>query len=556
MKKILLVLLSCHSSLCLGAEPTGGVKVTLSMAAPGALELRYDLPPGCTRLDFMNAGIKPNPAAVIRKQWTPLDQCAEAGPEGISIKDSTCTSARFSVPTSDRRVDRVYPWAQPIDRGIYSHTSAFAVMPSCGPVSWVFDAGAGRIVVDGAPLGARSEHGPATPDIHYAPVIFLQDKFAAGADPFLHRDTRIEKWATDALQRDLRQIEANYRKQMHGLEGATPFLLTVAVPKGQGGWGDVANRKTMRLNYPISPSPAQQTKLKLYVAHEAAHVFQASEANERWKDEITLINEGGAELLAWLTSAQLGWKDRAALTTQIEDALNKCLIEVGDNRYASVERRGWGKTPYDCGLAMHVLGLAGRAHPTNLNHVLRDYYLDAKQGRPTDFAKAIECGKERGCAAQWLPRMLSGPETLPQVIHAYAAKTGLVQPATELSPNMLKVVGRRTFGALMEHDCKGQISIYQEDEASRIGQVDRCATLRENMAVVAVEGFSLLTRPEAVPALLKACRENGHTVLGLEDGSKVTIPCNDSIPAPRRLYAVNADRLFKRLGLTLPVQRK
>ncbi len=546
MKKILLVLLSLHSGLSL-AEPRAGVKATLGMTTPDALELRYDLPAGCTRVDFANEGIRPQAAAAMRKDWKALDGCGEVGPNGIVLKDAACTSVRIHVPAFERPIDRVYPWAQQIEGGMFSHTSAFALAGACGPVDWTFSSSAGSVVVDGKPGGPTLSVGHATPYIQYAPVIFLHGDVGKGGHR--HIDSRVAPAFTRLIERDLEQTYANFRKRMPGLNFPMPYVLTVAAGTGQRWQSDLSNRRTMRLSLPVAPTTIQEAKFRYTVTHEAAHSLQAQEFDERWKDEITPIKEGGAEFLAWLSEAQLGRKDRAWLIDHAEATLNRCLIAIGDTNYAKTNDRNWGRAPYDCGFTMHLLGLAGRQTSADPSLVMRDYYRDADQGRATDFARALECGDKRGCSARWLPRMLAGDETLPALMRDFATQTRVLRAGDTPRPAALELIGRTSFANLMAYDCKGQLSIYNEETSMRIGSVQRCATLRENMNVVAAEGLPLLTNAQAAPAMLKACRDTGKTTLGMDDGTRLEIPCNDTVKAPPPLYAIDPERLFKRLGL-------
>lgn len=551
MKKLLAALgLAFCSNVCFAQAPAT-VTATVSLETTQALELRYDLPPGCTALRFANVGITAAAATSMRRDWTPIDDCGEIDSQGVRLKNAACSSVRFRVPAVERDLDRVYPWAHPLDRGIYSHTSAFAVEPGCGAMQWRFRA-PGFVVVDGAPSGRLAERSQQHKRIDYVPVVLMEQEAGNAAGEQLHIDSRFSADAQAFLKDSMRSVSGFYAKAFPGLPFPRPYVVTV-VSSTAGHWrGDVANRSTLRLMLGASPSHEEQADLRTFIAHEFAHQLQPVELNDRWKEEEALIKEGGAEFLGWLASAQLGWMDRASLGRVVDRALNRCLVAVGAKSWGKTANRHWGRAPYDCGMALHVLALAARPAKQPAALVLRDYYRSAEIGRQTDFARALECGEQAACEPKWLRRLLGSDEKFGAVIAEYGASTGLLTPAAAWPAEQIAAVAQSVLGALMASDCGGAVSIYRYPDKARIGSVGACKTLREGMVVVAAEGVPLFASRAGVAGLLEACRTGGKTTLGLQDGTQLALACDAQLGAPDALYTVDIDRLLERLGIKPP----
>lgn len=546
MKKALLLLLLAAFGLC-----QAQITATIRMDSASALELRYDLPRGCQALVFNNQGIRPRSAAAMRHDWSVLDNCGELNAEGIKLKGEACTSVRVRIPASAQDLDRVYPWAYPLGGALYSHTSAFAVQPTCGPVSWAFEATGGRVVVNGETTGSRAQRA-AAPEVDYMPVFFLEGLAAPGEQAGQLIDARFPRPTAAALRHSVDSVYAHYRRSMPGLDFTQPYLVAVTSPMRGQMRGDVAG-KTMRLMLPAAPTASEQINANYLIAHEAAHLLQSEVFNDQWK-ELTIIKEGGADFLSWLTGDQLGWRSRADAADTIANAVNNCLIALGQHNWSKFEERNWNRTPYNCGLALHVLALADRNSKTAPMLLLRDYYRDAKQGRSTDLARALECGTSANCTPRWLPRFLGPDESFHSVMKDYAEKTGLLASAPVLTTQQVPPLARHLFAALMARDCGGELSFYSETDSFLVAQVKRCKNLREGMAVVKAQGASLFTDPASVNGLVQACHGAGKATLGLADGTNVEVECDDSLPVVPVLYTIDVARLHARLGIEAPVR--
>lgn len=528
------------------------VTASLSMNKPAELELRYDVPVSCAKLEFANSGINPVAAAAIRKDWTIVDNCARF--DGASIQlNGACSTVRLRVPAVVRDIDRVYPWAHLIDKGIYAHTSAYALAPSCGPVQWQFAAPGGAVVVDGQPLGEEARVGSSNAGIAYAPLVFLGKPLRSGPGAMLHIDSGFAPPAVAFLNETMRAIRTEYAARLPGIPFPAPFIVAVPNNGGKRWRGDVANRNTMRLMLSPSPSEAEQQQLKFFLAHEIGHLLQPPSLNDVWKDETTIITEGGAEFLSWIVNAQLGWMSPSELTMKLEGSINSCLVTTANKSWTSTPSRHWARIPYQCGLAFHVIALGGTPRRSDASLALRSYYRDAGRGAQTDFAMALEChGQSKTCLPRWLPRLFRSDVSVAQVFAEHAAVSSYLRPIAHWQPEQVAMVARSALGKLMESDCDGQVSMFSDPGAARIGPVSKCTTFREGMVVVKAEGLPLFNGRAAVLALAKACGTSKSASLTLADGKEIRVRCAENFYIPAVLYSVKLSRLVEQLNVKLP----
>jgi hypothetical protein len=530
------LLLACAPAVAHAAAP---VHATVTMRDPAALEVSYTIPPACTALEFRSADMPPGAVAELRSDWRAADDCTALEGGRIVRKQAACTTLRLRVPATTRNVDRIYPWAYPVEKGLFVHTSAYAVTDACGAVDWTFEAPGGTVVVDGVMSAERSTHAAGAVADHM-PVVLVQEPFQAMRGSRVHADARFTPQTLQLLDATVAGAARQLAHDLPGIPFSVPF--TVASATTPPGWrGDVPNRTVLRLSFPPAPGPAQEAVLHRFIPHEMAHLLQPVDWNDAWQADESTLGEGGAEFLRVATTTQLGWLDHAALKDELEKAVNGCVLAADGKPWKAMRNRGRGPNPYNCGLAFYAIGLSAAGKDSALTR-LRDYNRAARQGERTDFAQAIECGGDKDCRPSWLPR-LAGSEPLDAVLLDYARQPGALLRVTDtLSPALVKVLALRHVAQLMQADCGGAVSMYEEDAGPRIAAGPRCGALRPDMVIVRAEGLPLFEDARAVKASVAACQASGKTVLGLRDGTSVTVPCGAGASLPTHVFAVDEAR--------------
>ncbi|MES2017687.1 MAG: hypothetical protein V4484_14445 [Pseudomonadota bacterium] len=517
-----------------------GVTATLSLASADTLSIRYDIPASCQALTFVNGGIRPQDAQAMRANWRASDDCASIDGKGMQRSGATCEALQFTVPASTLQLDRVYPWAFPMGGAIYSHTSAFEVDTSCGPVTWKFSAPKGTVVLNGAAYPDNVSAASA----QWLPVIFMERPHTGRS----YVDARLSKPTSAFVSDTVQRTFDLYGRLLPGLDVDSAFVAITLSQDPRSFGGDVAAHSTIRLSVPASLPAPMEMDIHGYLAHEVAHMHQPMKWNDSWRDQ-PMIDEGGADLLRWIALAQLAWADQAYLKQYMDTAFNGCLIAAQGNSWNATAERGWGKAPYQCGLAFHAIGLAARSAQAPATTVLRDYYRAGRSGAATDFASALECGAKAGCHARWLNR-IAGAEPVAAVFSDYARSGGFLKVADTASTTVLEPVMRDVIGQLMRIDCHGQVSFYDNPGMLLIGPVGQCAVLREGMSIVTAQGQPLYAGVAVIASVLDACAGKGAVSLGLKDGTAIELGCSAaSVRAPAELFEVDVARLRTLLGV-------
>lgn len=513
------------------------------MREPNALEVSYQIPPTCSALEFKNEGFRPDIAASLRGDWQAADECTEFDGKQIRRKNASCSALRLRVPATTRMVDRVYPWAYPIEDGLYAHTVAFAVTEACGKVDWSFVVPDGTVVIDGRMMAERGYRTAAEGGGDGIPTVLIREPFASNAAPRVHASRKFSPSTLGTLNSAVASIEGELKKALPGLEFSVPFIVASASEPGHY-WGDVANRTVMRLSFPPTPGPEQEQLLTSFVTHEMAHLTQPSNWDDRWREDGATLTEGGAEFLRLAIVARLGWLDRAALQIELDKAVNDCVLAAEGKPWKTMRNRNWGTNPYHCGLVFYIIGLASNPVSERPFLKLRNYYARARQGEHTEFAQAIECGAITTCKPRWISRF-AGKEPLEAVLMDYARRPdSLLRATSEWSVDLTKQIAFRHLGTLMRADCMGNISMYREANSARIADGPPCSTLRPDMVIIKAEGVPMFDDISAVRASVRACQERGKTVLGLRDGRSVIVACARDVSIPSQLYSVRIEKFL------------
>ena len=523
------------------------VTVHLQLTAANALDVSYHVPKTCTTLTFLNHETLPQFGKEIRAAWQALDDCASVNGETITKTNQTCSNLRFRVPASKKVFDRVSPGSFPVGEGLFVNTTNYAVGDQCGKVAYHFSA-AGSIAFKGQLFQKEATY--QEPDAQYMPLLLLQKQIAIknGAisyfDPALAEENRL------LLQNSAEQAIDFYRRALPDLHFRTPILAATAVNDGGyfSYWGDAGDVMRLALyNWPSPATPEADARLRKFVWHEFAHRFQPSSTIVKLGRDPFIV-EGGADYLRWvggIKNKQLGVKEAEQ---EINTALSNCISKTGDSSWKSLPETltHRGSFPYECGLALHVMGLAARQNNSDALQQMNDYYLALDKGESIEFAQAIECGKDKDCTPSWLPKLL-GDQPLKATWSAFFVETQLAKVS---GPNREQIADlqRQAFASLMQTDCMGNISFRRNPHDFSIEAIPACKVLREGMQINEIENLPLFTDILVVDEMNRACETRGKVSLGLVNGEKIFVACKTPFALPT-YYAVDMPRLLRKHNL-------
>jgi hypothetical protein len=528
-------------SLALTTVPAwaDGVSVTVSLAAPDALEVSYELPAACRQLPFLKDG--PD-AQTIRSRWQPLSDCGSAGGDTLTRSAASCPQLRFRVPATTDKVSG-YPGSFPAGQAIYAHMSNYAVGPQCGPVRY-------RYAAPGSIETARTRFEQDAPADGDAPALLFPARLAADRKDLDYFDPALSTVAVGQIRTVADGTASFLQAAMPKAVFKRPIIAaTLAVePGGPNIGGNAGDLLLLSLfNWPQQPAPQYQRLMNKLVAHEMSHRFQLRDAVEVYPDA-RLINEGGAEFLRWTISLRQGWLTPQQAAQELDDALADCMLGTGSRSWRELSQReiGGAHLEYTCGLPAYVYAMAARQGKGTPYARMDEFYQQLRNGAQPDFAQAMECGPAP-CTPRVLPAILGQGRPMREQWAAVLAQTGLATPRaptqSQTDAMMLQAVTQ-----LVREDCGGKRSMTPTPETILVYTLPSCASVRADIEVVQVEGLPLFGGSAALPAIVDACAKRHSVQLGLKQGARLDVACRAPYEVTRHMYAADMDKITRALA--------
>ncbi len=528
-----LALLTAHA-----AALAGGVAVTVRLAAPDALEVRYALPPGCQRLTFLKDGPS---AAKIRAHWQAQGGDGIAGGDTLERGAASGPVLRFRVPATSDKVSG-YPGSAPVGRALYVHMSNYAVGPECGAVSYRYASG-GSIETAGALFHGEVQSGED------APALLFPTRRAVDANGLDYFDPALSPAAVAQIRSVASGTASFLRGAMPHAVFKRPIIAAALAsepggPNIAGSAGDVLMLSL--INWPAAPAPEHQRLMNKLVAHEMSHRFQMRDAVDGYADA-RLIHEGGAEFLRWSVALRRGWLTPQQAGAELDEALAACVLVAGERSWRALPARmkagNWME--YTCGLPAYVYALAARQGNGSPYARIDAFYQQLRAGAKPDFAQAIECGAAP-CKLRVLPAVLDQPGPMHEGWAAMLADTGL---ATPRAPNQSEINSMMTqaLSQLIKEDCGGDSSITPTPDSALVDTLKACQTVLANVEVVRAEGLPLFGGTQALPAVVAACASRKEVALGLKDGATLRMGCRAPYQVTPYFYAANMAKIVEQL---------
>ncbi|MBC3907862.1 hypothetical protein [Undibacterium umbellatum] len=545
--KFLRLGLATFACLLFQQSQAADVTVHLKLISPEKLEVSYQLPQSCDVIPFLNHETLPKFGGEIRARWQAVDDCGTADGTTLTKTNKACSGLRFDVPAASKFYDRVSPGSFPMGEGMYVNTTSYAVSDKCGSVGYQFSA-PGSIAFKGQLFQETASYDAY--DGQYMAVLLLKKQISSKAGVISYFNPALGEKNIQLLQNIADQAVDFYYQALPDVGFRKP-ILAATVAQNDGGpsfWGDAGDVLRLALyNWPEHPNPDSDGRLRKFVWHEFAHRFQPPSAKER-EQHAPYIVEGGAEYLRWTASLKTRWVSPEDAASELGTAISNCIFVAGEYSWKTLPQNlaASGSVPYDCGLALHVMGLAVRQNDGSPLQQMNDYYRAFETGNTNSFEQAIECGKKKECTPQWLPKLM-GEQPMSTVWPEFLASTQLAKPAP-LPTTQYAKIQRMAFATLMEEDCNRNISFYTEKDAFVVGEIKGCGLFKSGMSVHEMDGKKIFGSSLLVDDMVRACKASGKVSLGLKNGESIAVPCKGAFKLPQ-FYAVDMKRLMQKLDL-------
>lgn len=547
MMKFLPVIFATSACLLFQQSHAADVTVHLKLIPPQKLEVSYQLPQTCDALPFLNEETLPKFGSEIRAAWQAMDDCGTADGTTLTKTNKACSGLRFNIPATSKFYDRVSPGSFPMGEGMYVNTTSYAVSDKCGTVGYQFSA-PGSIAFKGQLFEETASYDAY--DGQYMAVLLLRKQISSKAGIISYFNPALGAENIQLLQTVASQAVDFYHQALPDVTFRKPILAATVEQDGgvPGFWGDAGDVLRLALyNWPERPTPDTDERLRKFVWHEFAHRFQAPSAKEK-EQRAPFIGEGGAEYLRWTASLKTKWTSPEDAATELSTAISNCLSRTAGYSWKTLPKKlaASGAVPYECGLALHVMGLAARQNDGSALQQMNDYYHGFETGEMTSFEQAMECGKKKNCTPLWLPKLM-GDQAMSTAWPEFFASTQIAKPSPP-PPTQYANIQRMAFSALMEENCNGNASFYTGKDAFLVGEIKGCKLFSEGMQIDEMEGKKLFGSLLLVDEMTQACISRGEVNLGLKNGVKLAVPCKGRFKIPQ-FYAVDMNRLMQKLDL-------
>ncbi len=509
--------------------------ITISPLDKNHIQVEYKLPKECKEASLQER--YEGRAASLRKDWKAMDNCSVLTNGDTLTLPKNCSTSRFSVPMSTAFIDRVEPFAYPMDDlGVRIHTGTFGLNNKCGTTTWVFKSPKGSVVDES---GIYTKQFKASLNeknyLNYTGIYLSYKHIPKNRQQVFTKNVPAElaKTINDGQQ----LLSDYYKKNYSSIPFNRPFLLVDNIPdqNGFGAQAEVTSPHMIRIGY-VGWSTKNILDTQFLQAHEYAHLLQS----RKNAPSSHLFNEGGAEFISLMASYHLGWINKQTFSENISSAIQSC-ISLSDNKQWDHIKNAFGRIPYDCGLVMHLLALANRHQSDSAEQVLEKYYLSNQDD--THFASAIECGSQPECAPTFMAEFMGNQKPISSVITTTLDQLKLVTQISYASPNdHTGAAMRAAFSTLMMEDCNGT-DFYTQQNYFQTGDMLVCKNLPKKGIFTSVDGINYFSHPnEAIDAQNIGCGTKQKITLSDDKALKLEIPCTKL--TAKTYYSIDTDKLL------------
>lgn len=549
------LLLVAFAAITSSIASESNIRINFSIADSQKLRVRYDIPPVCNFISFVDQ--REITHERLRKSWKPLTSCQDLNQRGIQVTaGSSCQHIEFEIQPQVIQLDRIYPPAFPVGKdGVLVHTGIFSVAGDCGKIGFVFSPPDGGIVLTGLERSSDRDQvidAISTSWVDRSYIYIGRAKPTSHAGSLLIQDDSLPTWLQTRTKEALAKISGFYQNRLQDFKTPTMIITHSKNEKAtrSGFHGDVTANRLVRLSFFNQPSdqPKEDGLIDIYsfISHEFVHLIQ-SRKFLNYADPY--LSEGGAEMLGLLVLRHLSLIDNDSFAHRIEEALNGCLIEIGDNLWNKNSYRNSGRVPYNCGLTYHAISLALRCNRSeNALQALLRAYTEAKDSSPNEFIQLLACcGKGKHCPAEQVHALFSDK------MHFYSGMAHLLNQLDiakkvniqELLHRYRSILVTVMFRLIQEDDCNGRIGFWTRDNSIEIDPALKCTNLKPGQKITRLESFSPFSEPlKAAQAVADACKTKEHIGVEAENGEKLTLKCKNSYQPPASLFSISASKLI------------
>jgi hypothetical protein len=362
-------------------------------------------------------------------------------------------------------------------------------------------------------------------------------------------DPQLPAWIVQDLQSSMGQFLRYYSQRTGFNLHSKPLVYFPFVPiaysySAKGGVLPGQVRLALAGQYWSAQNAENSERFLELLAHEDAHFWNADlfvpqiDAGGSW------LHEGGADAWAARALLNLGYITRERYFQIVTEALNRCVLGLGDiplNKSDDMQRF---RNPYDCGSTIGLLTEAAveKAHGDyDLFTFWSVMFRNAGGGRysPDMYFGLLNSMSAVPAIGPFVSSVVGTTiNNIDQGFRQAFTSVGMHLNAADGPSWFSAALGERALRFLAAHDCgEGHSMVSSLYDSVRIDGSDACHSLKQSNLYEAAGTFNLISDgSKAYDFIFESCHNHGSVSLNLSHNSgAVNVPCSPLPPRPRYL---------------------
>jgi hypothetical protein len=524
-----------------------------------ALTVTYSIPQACMPVHFLDQN-----SAIhkwVRSKWKPQNSCFDLSKDGLVKRtgdSASCITATFAIPEDDVSIDRMYlAYGSMADKSALLYLGYYMISSKCSDGITIDSGSSGRSFIGNKKIGSKTvRDGDLEPFVRaYA---FLSPS-KQSIDENILVDEHIPNWLRKEIGDSVKLFTAVLTGVDESFKEKTPNIYVLKSKPGdsQRTWmkGDVTFPPAIRLSFGVEgeqKSDELVKQVRRFLAHELSHLAQP---DQRFSRTSATLSEGGAEFMALHILYRNQLIDINELTLEVNRALLSCAVRIGNESWLTSSVKETGLTPYQCGLALHVLS---RLYSLNLSQLqsdplrtLVDAYKNSSLEDARPFLIMLACKEiSKPCDEKPIKDVLESDEFGSALMSSIgklegAKKLLLSDLERGVFSDLFGSLPVTVFGSLMQTDC-GTQSFWTTKSDFKVAQ-NGCKELADGDLVESISAQSIGGSPiELLKSFEAECSKSGVSRVLIKERGEVKLRCPEHLyRLPDNFYILNSYQVKK-----------
>ena len=536
--KIIVVLLV--SSQCLAETST--ISVSVSQLKQGSWEIEYQLPKAVVEIDFYREG------DLSRKDWQLLNDklvLHTKSPTRTSVKSIDGTlfdhfkiqfNSNFNHLKKDYELNLAFS-----DGGLALYTGHLVLSVNGEAIEhqFKFVPRKGNQSIIKGKVSAVEQYW-LDDDLQGTYVYFGQTQPLKTKHMVAVLDQQLPEWIQQEMMEVLPKVYAYYTEQFQLALNEIPMILfsykTTQESGTQYSGGALPGliQLTLRGKDWQIKSKENMAGFLLFIAHEAAHLWNAQMVQLSGTTSDSWIHEGNAEAASLMALLHLGIYKESDVIGAYENHLNKCIGDLKTHAVSQFDKHKNFWAYYSCGAIVSLISEKA-IQKKNINTDVFDLWaklikrINAKGLKitPTQYLKSLLQLSNDNKALANIITLIEEPQDKPiELFSAIFKDAGMSLRTDYKHPKKEQQVIQSVIKHILMMDCQ-TYSYENHKDYYTVGKMKTCHLLKPGLKISEIEGHNVANKGFEIYALVQeSCHNKKAIQLQTMQQQKLEIPCD------------------------------